>query len=360
MRVLLVSTERGWQGGERQALLLARGLASRGHECVLLARGDGRLLDRARAEGVEAVALAGAGQSPRGWLLSRRLLLSYGAEVVHFNDPRALTAAGPVALSLPRIARIASRRVAFPLRNPWLYRRVCQRILCVSAAVRDRCLADGLPAPMLRVVHDGVDSARIRGGDGARLRESLGVAPDTPLILTLASLVQCKGHADLLAAAPAVLQAFPEARFLLAGEGAAAARLADLVRSLGVHDHVAFLGLRDDIGDLLAAANLLVLPSHEEGLGSSVIEAMLAGTAVVATNAGGIPELLRDGDTTTGWLTPVGDVRALGEAIVTALQSPDQRREKADRARARALRLFTDETMIEATLAAYREVRDLS
>lgn len=357
MRVLLVSTERGWQGGERQALLLARGLTNRGHECVLLARDDGRLLGRARAEGLETSALAGAGQSPRGWMMSRRLLLSFGAEVVHFNDPRALTAAGPVALALPRVTRIASRRVVFPLRNPWLYRRVCHQILCVSEAVRQRCLEAGLPAHMLRVVHDGVDRGRVGHGDAAALREELGLSPAAPVLLVLAALAEAKGHADLLAAAVTLLPRFPELQLLFAGEGSERDALATRAAALGLQDHVHFLGLRDDIADLLAVAALLVLPSREEGLGSSLIEAMLAGTPVLGTTAGGIPELIgpRDGEEAVGWLVPPAEPAALAAGIAAALQAGPEQERRAALATRRALRRFTAEAMVEGTLTAYRE-----
>jgi len=355
MRVLLVSTERAWQGGERQALLLAAGLGHRGHECVLLAREDGHMLGRARAAGLEAVALAGAGQSPRGWIGSRRLLRSFRAEVVHFNDPRAMTAAGPASLGLPDTVRIASRRVAFPMRSPWLYRRVCHRILCVSEAVRDQCARDGIPAALLRVVYDGVDAARVEGGDGDRARRSLGLPDGAPTVLSLASLVPCKGHADLLEAARGVVARHPQVRFLLAGEGESSADLRRAASDLGLGDHVLWLGLRDDIADLLAAADLLVLPSREEGLGSSVIEAMLAGTPVVATDAGGIPELLEGIDGPTGWVVPTGEPPALEGAIEAALADPAERSRRAEAARERARARFTVGAMVDATIAAYRE-----
>ena len=130
-------------------------------------------------------------------------------------------------------------------------------------------------------------------------------------------------------------------------------------RRLGIDSHVRFLGYRKDVPDLIMAADLFVLPSHLEGLCTSLIDVMCAGRPIVATTAGGIPDLVGLGDADAGplaWLVPPRDPSALAKAIQEALASAEQRAVRQRRAQQRAVRTFTANHMVEATLAVYRAV----
>ena len=162
LTVALVSTQRRWHGGEEQARLLAVGLRQRGWRCVIFARRGGDFARRMTADGFETIAFAGGGRSPAALWQIRRALRRLRPDVLHYNDSHAMTAAGLAALGLHVPLRIAARRVDFPLRSPRPYRWFCDRVACVSQAVRQVCRAGGLPEAMLRVVHDGVDPARVR------------------------------------------------------------------------------------------------------------------------------------------------------------------------------------------------------
>ena len=163
--VALVSTQRNWHGGEEQARLLAVGLRRRGHRIGIIARRDGLLAQRMAAEGFEVLPFSGGGRSLRALWQIRGHLRRIGPDVLHYNDSHAMTGAGLAAFGLPVAARIAARRVDFPLRSPKPYRWFCDRVVCVSRAVAAVCENGGIPAAMLRVVHDGVDPSRVRSGD---------------------------------------------------------------------------------------------------------------------------------------------------------------------------------------------------
>ena len=243
-------------------------------------------------EGFDVRCVRGSGRRFRAMLQTRRWLRLVQPEVIHFHDSHALSGAGFAAWRLPIPARVTARRVDFTIRSPWRYRKFADRVIAVSSAVADVCRTSGIDGTQLRVVHDGVDPTRARAGDRRRGRESLSLAYDEPLLLCIATLTDHKGHTFLLQAMPAVLAKFPQVRLMLAGDGELRDALEAETRRLGISQTVAFLGFRDDVPDLLRAADLFVIPSHMEGLCSTLIDAMFARVPIVATRAGGIPEVL--------------------------------------------------------------------
>jgi glycosyltransferase involved in cell wall biosynthesis len=281
-----------------------------------------------------------------------------GPDVLHYNDSHATTSAGLAALGLRIPARIAARRLDFPLHSPRQYRWFCDRVVCVSRAVARVCREGGIPPAMLRVVHDGVDPSRVRSGDRCRGRRSLALADDQVLLLSVAKLTDHKGHRFLLDALPRVIHEVPRLVVALAGDGELREPLERQAEQLGIQSHLRFLGYRHDVPDLIHAADVFVAPSHLEGLCSTLIDVMLAGRTIVTTTAGGIPDLVganeSDGEP-VAWLAPPRNPAALAEAILRALASPDQCAVMRQRACLRAERLFTADHMVEATLTVYRQ-----
>lgn len=358
LHVALVSTQQHWHGGEEQGRLLALGLRRRGHRCTILARAGGAFARRMTAEDFEVLEFSGDGRSPWALLQIRRHLRRIRPDVLHYNDSHAITSAGVASVGQKIPARIAARRVDFFVRRPIRYRMLCDRVVCVSRAVVEACRRSGIPEPMLRVVHDGVDPSRAASGDRQRGRRSLDAADEDKLLLCVAKLTDHKGHRFLLDAMPAVVNAEPRVQLLLAGDGELRSTLEELAERLKIQRRVRFLGYRDDVPDLIHAADLFVFPSHMEGMGSTLVDVMFAKTPIVTTSAGGIPDVTGSGDAgtePTAWVVPPRDPAALSAAIIDALASPHRRAERADRAYCRAQSLFTADHMVEATLDVYRD-----
>ena len=356
LRVALVSTERGWHGGEQQAYLLVRGLRDRGHTCRILARRGGAFAERTLDAGFPVDTFTGSGRGPLAISQIRRCLVRSRPHVLHMNDSHALTGAGLASFGLRVPARIASRRVHFPVRSATRYRYLCDRMLCVSRAVAEACRQSGIDSGRIVVVHDGVDPGRIAGGSRTRGRRTLGLHREQPLLLTVATLTECKGHVYLLEAMPQIVRRYPQVCLALAGDGELTGPLQQQAARLGVDANVRFLGYRSDVPDLIEAADLFVMPSHLEGLCSSLIDAMLAGRPIVTTTAGGIPDLVgndRPNEPPLAWMVPPRDPAALAEAILEALGPGEECAERSQRAQRRAERRFTADHMVEATLAAY-------
>lgn len=232
-----------------------------------------------------------------------------------------------------------------------LLARGVDRYLAVSSAIAGE-LADRYrwPAAKIEVVYNSVDVKRFEVSPPPDLRDELGAGDGRPLVLTAARLSDQKGHPTLLAAAAEV----PEAVFAIAGDGPERSRLEALAERLGVADRVRFLGSRDDVPELLAAADVFALPSLYEGTSLAVLEAMAARRAVVSSAIGGTDELIEDGR--SGLLVPPGDAGALAAALRRLLGDRELREGLAGRARERVERDFTQAAMADRVIAAYEEV----
>jgi len=359
LTVVHVSTQRGWHGGEQQAALLVRGLRERGQRSIVFARRGGAFSGRLAAEGFEVTPFGGSGRNPGAVWQMRRRLRAILPDVIHFHDSHALTAGGLAAWRLPIAARVAARRVVFPIRSAWRFNWFADRVIAVSQSVAEVCRASGVEPRRIRVVHDGVDPSRARSGDRARGRQSLSLDDATPLVLCVASLSEAKGHTFLLQSLPAVLARHPQACLALAGDGPMRNGLAAQAKQLGVERAVRFLGYRDDVPDLLKAADLFVMPSLSEGMCSSLADAMFARTPLVTTAAGGIADIVgksQGSADAVARIVPERDPGAMAAAIVAALDARESLGPMVDRAQARAERLFTADRMVEGTLAVYREL----
>ena len=291
MRILHLDAGKEMRGGQWQALRLMEGLAAAGVESTLLARRGGPLFEAARKGGwrVEPLSL------PRVVLLARR------HDLVHAHDARSHT----LAVLVKPARLVVSRRVAFPVRSPWKYRR-CRAYLAVSRHVKSILVAGGVPEEKIAVVYDGVPLLEPARGS---------------------SVVAPANASDPRKGAP------------LAVEGA---------RLAGVE-----LKLSRDLERDLRDAAVLVYITHSEGLGSGALLAMSAGVPVVASDVGGLPEIIRHGE--NGLLVD-NTPQAIAAAVRQLLENPDFARRLGDAARRTVMERFTVDHLVRRTMEVYREV----
>jgi glycosyltransferase involved in cell wall biosynthesis len=336
-------------------LYLLRGLAARGWPVLLATPPDGVLASRAGDLGGARIPVTARGDLDLR--AARRLRASLGAaDILHLHTGRA-HALGLLAAwgRRPRPRLVVSRRVDFPIHGGAAgrlkYRHGVDRFIAVSEAVRRVLLEGGVSEDRVVTVHSGIDPERMRvPPDPAGLRRELSVPQGTKLLGFIGALVGHKAPEHLVAA----LARLPEGvHGVFAGEGALEADLRRRVRSLNLEPRVHFLGVREDVPRLMRSIDVFVLPSRTEGLGTSVLDAMAAGTPVVATRAGGIPEMVEDA--VSGLLVPPDDPEALAGALRRVLNDAALR---AGLIRGAAGRLgeFTADRMVEGTLAVYHSV----
>lgn len=356
LRILHLDTERGWRGGERQLLWLAGELQRQGHVCFVAARSGELLADRARRLGMPTVSCNPAGEADLiAAMRLRRMLRLLEVELIHAHTAHALALAALATMGRP-IPVVAARRVDFPLRRNvatrWKYAHAAA-VVAVSGAVRDVLVRGGLPPERVTVVHDGVDLGREISPASVGTLAALGVPAGAPLAVQVAQMVGHKDPVTFVRAVAAARRAVPTIQALLVGEGDERPAVERAIAELGMGGVVHLTGYRIDADSLLAAADVAVLSSREEGMGSVLLDALMLGRPAVATRAGGIPEVLEDG--VSGLLAPVGDAAALGAAIARVLTEPALAARLATAGRARVERFSMPRTAA-ATLDVYRRV----
>jgi glycosyltransferase involved in cell wall biosynthesis len=192
-------------------------------------------------------------------------------------------------------------------------------LIAVSTAIERKLVDEGRFGAPVTLIYNGVDLQRYDEQQPCcTLREEYGLPAEGPLVGVVARLEPEKGHPTLIDAWPRVLEAFPTATLLIVGEGSRREALEEQARELGVPANVVFTGRRDDVPAVTAALDVAVLPSYREAQGLSILEAMALSRPVVASNVGGIPEMITDG--VTGLLVPSHDAVSLGNAIVRLLR----------------------------------------
>lgn len=355
-----IDTAQTWRGGQHQVFLTILGLRALGHRVVLVAHPNGELRRRAE-EGGEVLPLAPAGEMDfaTGWRFSR-VLRDLAPDVVHAHDPHAVAAAA-LALSIgapdPRPVLVASRRVDFHIRgnsfSRWKYRQV-DGFLAASDAIRAMLIEDGIPRERTYTVHEGIDIDRVASIAPANVRAEFWMPTHAPVVGNIGALVPHKGQRYLIDAVPITLREFPDARIVIIGEGELRPMLEHQIRELHLEKHVILTGFRTDVITLLKGFDLFVMSSVTEGLGTSLLDAMAAARPIVATTAGGIPEVVVDGE--TGLLVPPRDSHRIAEAIGALLRNPAERERMGRAGLARVRERFSAERMVRETLAVYEQL----
>lgn len=211
----------------------------------------------------------------------------------------------------------------------WIYRLSLlrtRRVAMVGQQVHDRYVASGLvKADAAETVLNGIPVARFTGTAARRLaaRDALGIGHHVPVIGCVGRLVSLKNQRLLIEVLPALLEAHPDLRLVILGDGPLESALRAQATELKVQRQVDLLGQRSDVADLLPAFDIFALPSLTEGLSIALLEACATGLAVVATAVGGNPEIVRDGE--TGLLVPAEDGAALHKALAALLGDADLR-----------------------------------
>jgi glycosyltransferase involved in cell wall biosynthesis len=354
---LHIDTARTWRGGQSQVLYTVMGLRALGHRAALVAHPEGELRRR-MPEGLDLVPLA-----PRheidlaaAWRLSR-VIRQLRPDLVHAHDPHAVAMAA-IALSMaapsPRPPLVAARRVEFRIGHHSFSRWKYEQVDCFIAncqAIADRLAADGIPRTKIAVVHEGVDVERIARLPAASVQAAFFLPAQAPVVGNVAALVPHKGQQHLVDAAGLVLGAVPDARFVIVGDGELRPALERQIKQMHLERHVFLAGFRTDVLELTKGFDLFAMSSVSEGMCTALVDAMAASKAAVATAAGGIPEVLVDGE--TGYLVPPRDPRTMAERIVRLLKDPALRGRMGNAAFRRARERFTVERMVEATAAVY-------
>jgi len=356
-------------GGQTALLLLAENLDRSRFEVIISSGGDGPLAEEARKKGILYVPVS----------LGKQLCLSPLVEIAGVLKEKKIDIlhthggiAGLYGRSAARRAR--TQAIVHTLhgihyihyRNPFLrrlyvllerkYSRSTDRLILVCQSDLRQARRHRLaPEEKMTVILNGTDfRPELEANDIARRRIELGWLPDWPVIGTVARLHRQKGVVNLLRAAPKILNAFPEVRVAVVGEGPQSGSLRREAQRLGLDGHLLFLGERKDAASFMALFDMFVLPSLWEGLPFVLVEAAAWGKPIVATAVDGVTEILEDGK--TGLLVPPGDPTALADAVSRLLRDKEEARRLGETARTLVPPRFPLRRMIDQTQNLYLEL----
>lgn len=235
----------------------------------------------------------------------------------------------------------------------WALRSSSHKMIAVSEAVRLKLASQtGSPLSKIDTIYNGIDVGKFVVHDQRDvLRRKLGWGLDQAIVIMVAVLRRGKGHEVLFDAIPRLKSAVPRVRIKLIGDGELNMPLREQAARFG--ETVEFLGQRIDVPELLAASDVLVLPSWSEALPTVLIEAGAASLPVVATNVGGTDEIVNDGE--TGYLVPPGNSVLLADQLIKILENPERARRMGQCARERVQRLFSLERQAHSMFALYQK-----
>lgn len=345
----------GWGGQENRTLHECMGLKRLGARVIVLCKPESVLKQRAAQSGMEVI--VHPMRSNRDISAIRRaigIIRDERVDIVSTHsgvDSLICALAGRFSSLKPVIVR--TRHLALPITSRFTYSVLPHMVVTVSESVRSHLVVDkGIPGDKVVTIPTGVDLKRF-DPDAApdTLRSELGLDKDALIVGTIAILRRKKGHHVLLDAIPEVLREAPNAVFVFAGDGPQRGNIEDRIKALGLTQSVRLLGLRTDVPSILKGLDLFVLPTLQEALGTSILEASAMRKAVVAARVGGVPEAVADG--VTGVLVPPEDPSALAAAMTRLLRDAGGRTEMGRRGREMVEREYSTDRMAERMFELY-------
>lgn len=329
MTILHVSTPASWRGGEQQAAYLVMALRDQNFDQVVLSIEKSELSKRLMEAGIPVASF-----SSRGFMdleVARKiasLCTTKSFDIIHCHDSHAHSAAIMATLLFKnKVPVVVSRRVDFPVSghpfSVWKYNHpIVKRIICVSETIRMITAPAIKDKDKLAVVHSGIDAGRYRQETHSkRLHTELGLPHSVKIIGNLSALADHKDYPTFIRTAGLILASDPDVHFIISGTGPRERQIRKLIRAQKLEKNIHMLGFREDPVSVMQSLDLFLITSVTEGLGTIVLEAFAAGIPVVATRAGGIPEMVEDG--VTGLLANPRDADSLAKACLRIVHDPD-------------------------------------
>lgn len=354
--ILHINASKEWRGGENQVLYLAQGLRKSGIPQTLFLQPGCPLAEKAKREGLDVVEFPM--RSEFDWKAIRKIretIAEKNIELVHTHTSHAHSLAFFAKKKKDNWKLIVARRVDFRVAKNWFSKwkftsPLIDMVVGVSRCIQNYLIQDGLNPSKTLTIHSGIDPNSFKKLPSREpLIQELGLDKSTLTIGIIAALVDHKDHKTFLSA---ISKITTEQKFqaLILGEGKLEESLKIQAKDLGIEDRVRFLGFREDVPAFLNLFDIFCLSSKEEGLGTAILDAMASGLPVVATRAGGIPEMVVPEK--GGFLCGVGDSDCLAEKFRQLLESEQLRKKMGEYNRER-VQDFSHEETIRKTIHLY-------
>ena len=359
-----LSSEKSWRGGEQQIAYLIQYLKTQNVDVVVCCRKNSAFSQWCREKQIRFYELGFKnGADLRTALGIKRIAKRENIDIINVHSGKSHSLAYlALRLGMNR-PLVVHRRVDFPLKTggfslaKYNHKNVKQ-IICVSNAIALLVRKAVQNPDRVKTVYSGIDPTRFAATNSTGyIHNEFNINPSKRLIANISAIAPHKDYETFLRTAQFVIKKRNDCHFLIVGDGNLRHDIEDLAKSLQLSSSVTFTGFRNDIPQLFRELTLFLITSDTEGLGTTVIDSLCNGIPVVATNAGGIPELVRNGE--EGYLCSIGDSICLGEKVNSLLSNEDERQKMSKKAIERA-KLFTNEQMGEGVLRIYREIKGQS
>ncbi|MBI5774665.1 MAG: glycosyltransferase [Verrucomicrobia bacterium] len=358
-RIVHSEASLGWGGQEHRVLAELAGFQKRGSDVWLLTPAKAEIVQRAKAAGVSCEIFDDTRwKFPLTVLQTAAWLRRIRPHVVNTHSSRDGWLVG-LAARLARVPLvIRSRHIDVDYPHPWMSRHAFTTLADHVLTTSDKITAHfkelfGLPDDRISTVPTGIDLNRFQPGDARAALPIPEAAKGLPLVGMVSVLRSWKGHPAFFKAARILKDAGVRAHFVVVGGGAPVEYFENLAREAGVRERVTFTGHREDVPEILRALAVLAIPStRHEGVPQIGLQALACGTPVVGSDIGGIPEIIRDGE--TGRIFPANDAAALAAKIREALEQVDETRRLAEQGRALVEAAHSFDAMLNKLDALYR------
>lgn len=357
MKILHIDTGREWRGGQRQVLFLHEGLIESGIESVIVCNELGQLRHKAK-DGVIPVSFKG--ETDLGFLSELKEIIKHEKpDIVHTHDAHSLTPALFAKLTGRGFRLINTRRVDFSINKGFISRKKygnakVDRVVAISDAIKKILVNDGVKAEKIPVINSGVRfPLSISYEKVLHLREMYGLSEDIYVVGNVANMADHKDHFTLLTAYDKFYRVVGDARLILVGDGPMMEEVKEFASKLPSSPSIIFTGHTDDVYEHIALFDVFCMSSKTEGLCTSIIDAFFMGKPVIATRAGGIPELVKH--KFNGLLSNVGDADEFAENLLELYDDMPMETKFSANGYHTSLK-FSDGAMVNKYIKLYKEL----
>jgi glycosyltransferase involved in cell wall biosynthesis len=356
MKVLHLSSERTWRGGEQQISYLMGVLKTHGVENFIAARSGSEMIRRHP----EAMELPFKGEWDLWTAIKiKKIVRDHHIDLIHTHSGHGHTLGVLAAQFGAGVPVVVSKRTDYPVKNNtfsrWKFNHPSiARFLCVSDKIREIISVDLKNPALAKTVYSGIDMDRFPHTPSINIRTLAGIPMESSVVVSTAAISAQKDYGTFLKVAQNLQVLHPDLHFVICGEGPLEESIRAQAKDLGLEKNVHFLGFRKDLPQFLGSADAFLITSKEEGLGTSILDAFAVGLPVVATAAGGIPEIVKHSE--TGLLAPVGDHAMLATHVENIVYARGTLREKLIHNAHKLAQEFSFKRTGEKTLAIYQEI----
>lgn len=359
MKILHLSSEKSWRGGEQQIAYLIKELNGQGIENIVACRNGSAFEVYCRQHNWNFFSLSFQGSLDISTIWSiKRICQEEKVDLVHAHSAKSHSLAVMSCVLGNTTPLIVSRRVDFPVRKNWMTQwkynhPAIRKIICVSEAIEQIVRSSVHQPEKCVTVYSGIDISRFKNSTGY-LRRTYQIPDDIILIGNTSALATHKDYFTFIDTANIFCQYNISARFLIIGDGPDKESIQSYIIERDLQENVIMTGFLNNIPEILPELDIFLMTSETEGLGTSVLDAFACKVPVIATRAGGIPEMVIHEK--TGLLAEVKDARRMAAHLKRLIDAPDLKKSLVEKAYQHLLAHFTKEKMASRTLEIYREV----